>query len=61
MLEMKVTNITGTSDKRCKCDSWLEHWELISKEEATNCAVVQCKRAAKVGAHVRKDDKSDKD
>lgn len=57
---MKVTNINGTSDNSCKCDSWLAHWEKFSGRTAGLCVEKTCTEAAAVGAHVQKDSSTDK-
>jgi len=51
---MKIKNLTGTSDKTCACDSWLDHWETYSGQKAGACGVLTCNAKADVGAHVRK-------
>lgn len=51
---MKVTNINGTSKHKCKCDSWIKHWEKFSKQTADKCSVKGCSSAATDGAHVQK-------
>jgi hypothetical protein len=51
---MKLINVTGTSDKTCNCDSWLDHWETFSGQKATVCGVNGCSKSDVVGAHVRK-------
>lgn len=53
---MKLKNVTGTSNKTCACDSWLEHWEKFSGQKAGSCGVLTCNSKASVGAHVRKVD-----
>ncbi|MGJ3350981.1 hypothetical protein AAZR23_16025 [Morganella sp. Je.2.23] len=56
---MKVTNINGTSDHKCKCDSWIKHWEEFSKQTADKCSVKGCSSDAEVGAHVQKSGSTD--
>ena len=57
---MKVTNINGTSDNSCRCDSWLDHWEKFGGGLLFNqCAVEGCFYNAQVGAHVKKHNSSD--
>ncbi len=51
---MKVTNINGTSDNKCKCGSWIKHWEKLSEQTADQCCVKGCTSDAKVGAHVQR-------
>ena len=31
---MKVKNLNGTSQRTCKCGSWLKHWEKFSGRSA---------------------------
>jgi len=58
---MKVVNINGTSDKTCKCGSWLEHWKNFSGQAlSTYCPEKTCTQKPEVGAHVQKDSSSDK-
>jgi hypothetical protein len=58
---MKVTNINGTSDKTCKCGSWLDHWKNFSDQALpSHCPVKSCIQRPQVGAHVQKDNPSDR-
>src|SRR5438477_28360 len=58
---MKVTNINGTADNICHCGSWLEHWKNFSGQALSNhCAEIYCMNKPEVGAHVQKDDPTDK-
>jgi hypothetical protein len=53
---MKVKNINGTSDNKCKCGSWILHWEKYSGKKATSCSELNClKNSSLVGAHVQKE------
>ena len=52
---MKVKNINGTSQNRCKCGSWINHWENYSGLKATACSAIGCVNKDLVGAHVQKD------
>jgi hypothetical protein len=52
---MKARNINGTSDHKCKCSSWLKHWETFSDETAGLCVEKSCTSSAEVGAHVQKE------
>lgn len=52
---MKVKNINGTSDNKCKCGSWLQHWRNFSGQTATICRAKGCSRNDLVGSHVQKD------
>lgn len=57
---MKVKNINGTSDKACKCGSWLDHWKKFSKQSVpTYCPETNCTAKQLVGAHVQKDSSTD--
>lgn len=56
--QMKVHNINGTSDNKCKCGSWKAHWEKFNEHKNTwpkYCAAYGCLESATVGAHVQKD------
>lgn len=56
----KVKNMIGTSDKKCKCDSWLAHWEAATKQTADWCGHHSCQEKKDlVGAHVKRTDISD--
>jgi hypothetical protein len=58
---MKVININGTTDKTCKCGSWLEHWKKFSGQLFPSyCPVVRCYQKTEVGAHVQKDSAFDR-
>ncbi len=58
---MKVRNINGTSDKTCKCGSWLNHWKKYSsKKLPLFCSAAGCFEKSTVGAHVLKDNSNDK-
>ncbi len=61
ILRTEVRNLNGTSDKKCRCDSWLEHWEIFSKSTAKKCSVIGCAQDAEVGAHVIKCNSTDKE
>ena len=52
---MRVTNINGTSQNKCSCGSWLQHWKNFSGQTATICRALGCSRTDLVGAHVQKD------
>lgn len=56
---MKVKNLNGTAANKCKCGSWLAHWEKFSKQPANRCVVVGCKNKQTVGGHVQKESTSD--
>lgn len=58
--KVKIKNTKGTSDRDCKCGSWIEHWENYSKKPASTCVVDGCSNKATVGAHIiRPNAKSD--
>ena len=52
---MKVKNINGTSQNRCTCGSWIQHWRNFSEQTATVCRAKGCSRNDIVGAHVQID------
>jgi len=52
---MKVKNINGTTQNKCNCGSWLQHWRNFSGQTATICRVKGCMRTDILGAHVQKD------
>ena len=56
---MKIRNINGTSQKTCKCGSWLKHWETFSRQTASSCGVITCIEKDLEGAHVQKGDSDD--
>lgn len=50
---MKVFNVSGTSDRKCDCGSWKNHWINFSKKEwPALCSESTCLNEATVGAHV---------
>ena len=51
---MRVKNLNGTSQRTCKCGSWLKHWENFGGCVTTICSVVNCGEIAEVGGHVQK-------
>ncbi|TSC83714.1 MAG: hypothetical protein G01um101417_448 [Parcubacteria group bacterium Gr01-1014_17] len=58
---MNVSNINGTSDNSCNCDSWLDHWKNYSDQTLpTYCQEKSCTKKPEVGAHVQKDSSYDK-
>ena len=57
---MKVKNVSGTSNKSCKCGTWLQHWKNHSgRSMSAYCAEKACLNKPELGAHVKKDDPSD--
>ena len=51
---MKVNNLNNTSGNKCKCDSWLSHWEKFAHRNKVFCSVHACVKMAEVGGHVQK-------
>jgi hypothetical protein len=51
---MRVKNLNGTTQRTCKCGSWLKHWENFGGCFATICSVDGCNNDAEVGGHVQK-------
>ena len=47
-----VKNLEGTSKRKCKCGSWIEHWRKFTGLNWSRCAVMNCGKKAEVGAHV---------
>ncbi|HCL00097.1 MAG TPA: hypothetical protein DHW42_08350 [Candidatus Marinimicrobia bacterium] len=58
-MSIEVINLINTSNKKCYCKTWLEHWEKFGEQKAGLCAEVSCQKKAIVGAHVQKSDSSD--
>lgn len=58
---MKVKNITGVSDKKCNCESWLKHWEnSLGRKAPSYCITGNCYKSASLGGHIIKVDGTDK-
>lgn len=59
---MKVQNINGTSEKACKCGSWLNHWIKYARggKADAQCVASGCPNIAEVGAHIQMDSKTDR-
>lgn len=58
---MKVMNVNGTSDNICRCGTWLEHWRKFSNQPLPICCPEKhCMQMSAVGAHVQKDDPTDR-
>jgi len=55
LTKMKVKNINGTSQRSCRCGSWLQHWHNYSGQTATICRALGCGNPVSAGAHVQKD------
>jgi hypothetical protein len=49
---MFYKNVKNTSNDKCKCESWLAHWERFSGQRANKCARNNCNERATDGAHV---------
>jgi hypothetical protein len=50
-----VKNINGTSDNKCKCQSWLNHWENFGGAKVQYCSERFCLQTKDLlGAHVQK-------
>ena len=57
---MKIRNINGTSQKTCKCGSWLNHWGNFSGQPVPSyCPEKSCTEKELVGAHVQQDSSDD--
>lgn len=56
---MKIKNINGTSQTKCVCGSWLDHWKKFSGQAITYCPETKCTKKDLVGAHVQKANSSD--
>lgn len=55
---MKVHNINGTSDNKCKCGSWKAHWEKFNERKLAwprFCSEKSCINTPTLGAHVQKE------
>lgn len=50
---MWVKNLNYTSGKKCKCRSWIAHWENQTGLTAKSCKVKGCTSVATDGAHVK--------
>jgi hypothetical protein len=57
-----VKNLKGTSDKTCKCSSWLQHWKNNSggTKLPTYCIESTCRETTLLGGHVIKVNSTDK-
>ena len=54
-MSLAIKNVNGTSDNKCKCGSWLDHWKKYGKQNLpTYCCEALCIEAPAVGAHVQK-------
>lgn len=55
----QIKNINGIKNKKCKCGSWLKHWEKFSGYKATYCATENCFNQRLSGIHIQKSDSED--
>jgi len=55
----QIKNINGIKNKKCKCGSWIKHWEKYSGHTATYCATENCFNQRFGGIHVQKTDSED--
>lgn len=56
---MKVKNMNGTSNLKCNCGTWIDHWHNFTNQTATRCRAKGCSRKDIVGAHVTKCNSTD--
>ena len=56
---MRVRNITSTSENKCSCGSWLDHWKKFARITLNTCSVQGCTGTDLVGGHVLKESTSD--
>jgi hypothetical protein len=58
---VRIININGITDTRCKCGSWLEHWKKYSGQTLpTHCPEETCTQAPEIGSHVQKKSLTDR-
>jgi len=55
----KIKNINGTSQNKCSCGSWLQHWKNYSNQSVTYCSEKSCTDKKLLGAHVQKANSTD--
>jgi hypothetical protein len=48
-----VRNLNGTSGRRCRCGTWIDHWRRFSNGARITCARLECQNSAILGAHVQ--------
>lgn len=58
---MYVKNVNGTTDRSCKCGSWIQHWKNFSGQSATICRAKGCSNQNPLGAHVKKNSEDNKE
>lgn len=52
---MRVKNINNTSDKKCKCGSWMNHWMNECNKRTAVCSAYGCSQKDNLhGSHVQK-------
>jgi len=57
---MIVKNLNGTTNNKCNCGSWINHWNNYSGQTTKKCVVKGCDNLPEVGGHVQKNSASDK-
>ena len=59
---MRVNNINGTSENKCSCGAWLNHYKRFNGEANSEfpCGEKRCGRIATLGAHVQIDGAADR-
>lgn len=53
---MRVKNLNGTGDRKCKCGTWILHFNKFSKRNldwVSKCSVMGCNADATDGGHVK--------
>lgn len=55
----KIKNINGTSDNKCVCGSWLNHYRENGGSSSVFCSEKDCIKKDLVGSHVQKHDSTD--
>lgn len=48
-----LTNVKDTSQRTCRCGTWMRHWLRFSGQTAPFCAADGCMERDPVGAHVK--------
>lgn len=55
MALIKIKNLNGTSEKKCNCGSWLDHWDAQTALKMPEyCVSGICSNKVEDGAHVKK-------
>lgn len=53
MAPLLCKNKNGTSERKCSCGSWKNHWLNFSNQKwPDTCSVFKCNNSAEVGAHI---------